>query len=312
MDTLPSQGVERSRIEPVEDVDLSDGRRLVVRHGRLEDADDLLALYRRLSDDDRRLRFFGIALPPPSFLEQWLTIADRGGVILVAFVEEDGRRPTLVAEAGYSLLGDGDGELGITVDPAWRGWIGPWLLGVLLREAAGRGVLNLQAIVQVSNRRMLSVLRHRHPAIVDCSAPDELTLVISTTGGTPGWPPCHDKPRILVEAAYGRWRGEDAARAGGFEVRTCRGPGASGECPLLAGRGCPLVAGADAVVMLLPPEAPYTGPLTAAHAASPDVVLVVPAPGSAGPSEASEPIEVVADIRRALGLDEGSPRADFE
>ena len=44
----------------------------------------------------------------------------------------DGDDRTLVGEAGYTLLSDGDGELAITVDPEWRGWLGSWLLDALV------------------------------------------------------------------------------------------------------------------------------------------------------------------------------------
>jgi ribosomal protein S18 acetylase RimI-like enzyme len=293
--------------DPVEHVDvvdekqLPDGRRLIVREGRVGDTDDLNALYRRLSGDDLWLRFFTAAAPAPTFFDHWLSIADEGGLVLVVLVEERSGRTTLVAEAGYSLLEDGDGELGITVDPSWRGWLGPWLLAVLLREAAARGVPNLQAVVQVSNRAMMSTLRRHGAAIVEQPEPNEIRLAIGTSGGTPGWPVSHDKPRILVEAAYGHWAGERAAREAGFEIRTCRGPGTDRQCPMLAGEGCPLVEGADVVVSQFPDEAPYTAAIVDELRRHPDLHLVLPAFGSAGPDSCESAETVIDQICRALG-----------
>lgn len=295
-------GMDEGDPRVIDTVELPDGRRLIVREGRLDDTDALNALYRRLSTDDLWLRFFTAAAPSPSFFDHWLTIADEGGLVLVAQVVERSGRSTLVAEAGYSLLADGDGELGITVDPLWRGWLGPWLLAVLLREAAAHGVPNIQAVVQVANRSMLTTLKRHGSAVVEVPEPSEIRLVISTTGHTPSWPPLHDKPRILVEAAYGHWAGEDAARAAGFEIRTCRGPSDEHECPLLTGEGCPLVDGADVVVTQLPDDAPFTSAIVDEHERHPDVHVVLPAFGSAGPDSCESADRVVERISRALGI----------
>ena len=291
------------RQAPSEQVELPDGRRLVVRSAGPTDIDALTALYRRLTPDDLRLRFFTAAAPSRTFLERWVTVADRGGVLLVALVEERSGRQTLVAEAGFSLLADGDAELGITVDPLWRGWLGPWLLAVLLREAADRGVPNLQALVQLSNRPMLTLLREHGAAVMEEESFDEIRLVIGTAGVTPSWPGDHERPRILVEAGAGHWPGETAARAGGFDVLTCRGPGEHGHCPLLEGRGCPLVDGADVVVVQFPPAAAIARQLTAAHEADPDVELLIPAFGAPGPDGCETATEVVARLRKTLGLE---------
>ncbi len=287
----------------IESIDLPDDRRLVVREATIDDRDALVALYRRLTPDDLFLRFFTAAAPSPTFLERWLTISDRGGLLLVALVEEPSGSDTLVAEAGYSMLADGDGELGITVDPLWRGWVGPWLLAVLLREAGRRGVPNLQAVVQLTNRPMLTTLQRHGSAIVDQDAYDEIRLVIGTEGSAPTWPANGERrPRILVEAISGRWPGEDAARAAGFEIRTCRGPNRYRSCPMLSGGTCPLVDSADVVVVQMPPAAAVTRELIAAHEQHPERELLVPAFGSPGPDGCETGEEVVERIRRILGL----------
>lgn len=240
--------------EPVRIVDLADGRRLVVRPGGPDDLAAVQALYGRLSPDDLRLRFFVGHVPLDNTTAQWLTVGRRGGVMLVVeVVEHDGSR-LVVAEAGCALLDDGDGELAITVDPRWRGWLGGWLLDVLVTEAAEQGIRNLQAEVMVRNRTMLALLRHRGHAAVAHPDWNTIRLVISTEGHTPGWPPDSDRPHLLVTARGGRWAGEAKAREAGFEVRTCPGPaGLERQCPLAAGEPCPLLDGADALVFDLMP-----------------------------------------------------------
>ncbi len=287
----------------IETADLPDGRRLVVRRSTIDDREALTDLYRRLSPEDLFLRFFTAAAPSPTFIERWATIADQGGLLLVAFVVDPSGCTTLVAEAGYSSLPDGDGELGITVDPLWRGWVGPWLLAVLLREASRRGVPNLQAAVQISNRPMLSALRHHGSAVMEQDAFDEIRLVIGTSGATPTWPArAERRPRILVEAAAGRWPGEDAARAAGFEIRTCRGPSEHRACPMLSGGTCALVDDADVVIVQMPPAAAVARELIAAHGRHPERELIVPAFGSPGPDGCETGEEVVDRIRRTLGI----------
>jgi hypothetical protein len=72
----------------------------------------LALLYRALSTDDLRLRFFGV-YHPKSFLEHGANAATEGRYGLVAVV--DGPDARIVAEADYFLLPNGDGELAVTV-----------------------------------------------------------------------------------------------------------------------------------------------------------------------------------------------------
>jgi hypothetical protein len=89
---------------------------------------------------------------------------------------------------------------------------------------------------------------------------------------------------VLVENPDGAYLSAQAAvlRAAGYEVATCVGPEEAGaaavDCPLLAGRRCPLVDGADVVVS----TSSLTGcrEILAAMSASdcPPVVLEAPPP----------------------------------
>ena len=137
-----------------------DGPALTVRTVTGADVEGLDALFQGLSTEDRRHRFFGLCHPSRKFLEQMTRAEDEGGYRLVAAVSGPGG--ALVAEAGYAILPDGDGEFALTVAPGWQGWrLGRYLLGALVAAAAARGVPNLQADVMVRNARMLAVLRRR-------------------------------------------------------------------------------------------------------------------------------------------------------
>ena len=149
-------------------VSLSDGRTLTVRTVTEADVDGLDALFEGLSEDDRYYRFFGLSHPGRKFLEQMARPEDEGGCRLVAVVA--GAENKLVAEAGYALLPDGNGEFALTVAGGWRGWLGPYLLDAIVAAAAARGVPNLQADILVSNIRMLALVSSRGYVTLDREA----------------------------------------------------------------------------------------------------------------------------------------------
>jgi len=213
-----------------------------------------MALFASLGDDDVYRRFFSGHAPPESFVEKMAQVEGRGGVGLVAVIENDDGSSRVVGEASCERIGDDKGELGITVAEGARGWLGPYLLDALVEEAAARGVSNIQADVLMSNRRMLSLLRSRGLAVVEHSdQPAIVRVSIGTAGRMPTWAGAHDHPRLLVEVPGGRWRDAGAAKAAGFQVLACPGPlrGWS-QCPALRGEPCPLAAGADLIVDAVP------------------------------------------------------------
>lgn len=251
----------------VRDVRLPEGGRLVVRLADDQDVEALAALYAELDAEASYRRFFSGFRPPPEFFERMAAVEDRGGAELVAVVhddEADGGR--LVGEAGFELLPNGNGELAITVDGSWRGWLGPYLLDALLEVAASRGVPNLEADVLLTNGPMLALLRSRGYAAVPTKDWSEVRALIGASTARPTWPAEHKGMRVLVEGAGGHWPGADAAAAAGLEVLGCSGPATRGaRCPAVAGEPCPLVAGADVVVLAHPADTEEWHALRDAH-----------------------------------------------
>jgi hypothetical protein len=225
-------------------------RLLTVRPIQDTDLAGLKALFDGLGDEDLYRRFFSAHPPPDRFLGQMTTVTQRGGFGVVATIDGPGVTARLVAEAGYALLPDGDAELGITVAGPARGWLGPFLLDLLVEEAASHGIANLQAEVLLTNRRMMSLLESRGLAVIDnYDSPAILRVCIGTTGRTPAWSDHSPAPRLLVEVPSGRWRITDAARAAGFQVLLCPGRRSPlAPCPAATGRPCPLAAAADVIV----------------------------------------------------------------
>lgn len=273
----------------------------MVRDAVPGDVAGLRCLYDGLRDEDRHRRFFSSYRPDRAFLEGLVDAPRRGGCQLVA-VEEPGG--TLVGEAGYVLLPNGDGELAITVARDARGWLGPWLLDALLEAAAAAGVPNLEADVLVTNRPMLELLRSRGTAMMQHEDVSAIRLLVGTGGRAPSWPGRHDRPRVLVETPGGRWHAEDAAVAAGMDVLACPGPRRRAEtparCPALQGEPCPLVQGADAVVISRPPPEERWQALHEAHARlHPDVPVCIEVLG-AGVGTSDVTGDTVQDESRAV------------
>jgi hypothetical protein len=143
--------------------------------------------------------------------------------------------------------------------------------------AAAHGIPNLEADVLTENHPMQTLVRRRGVATMGDG--EDFTVVrvaiAAASGERPGWPSTPGRHRMLVEATSGHWaHARDAERAG-FEVFSCAGPDA--RCPALQGRSCPLVAGADVVVIARPPRDEHLSQLVAAHARlEPDVPVVLP------------------------------------
>lgn len=240
---------------------------MTIRPVGRDDVAAISVLYDGLDDTARYRRFFSGFRPSQAFFERLTAISERGGVGLVAVVRGHGDRPErLVGEAGYELLANGNGELAITVDSSWRGWLGPFLLDVLARAAARRGVPNLEADVLTTNGPMLALLRARGHATMPARDWTVVRGVIGTGTDGPTWPRSRGGPRVLVEGAAGHWHANAGAEAAGMQVLCCSGPTRGRpRCPALDGERCPLAAGADMIVIAPSSTTDDWSALRAAH-----------------------------------------------
>ena len=230
-------------------IDLGSRGELSIRHATPGDESALNTLYNELEPGDLTKRFFTSGKPGQHFLEGWVNLEPRGGLCLLAeLATTDGRR--VIAEAGFAPLDDGDAELGITVAPGHRGWTGPWLLDVLMVHASDAGIDNMQALVKTTNRPMLDIIRHRGCARFDDTDWETTRVTMSTSGHTPAWPPESARPRVLIESPRSRPDTARRAREHGGTTLICGGFNQEGShCPLHDDQRCPLIEGADAVVI---------------------------------------------------------------
>lgn len=288
------------------------GGALEVRPVRADDVSQLVSLYERLDDDDRYRRFFSFKRPEPCFFERLVEIGERGGagIVVVDVGGADGepgalaadRDAPIVAEASYELLGNGNGEMAITVDRDWRGWLGPYLLGVLCAVAASRGIANLEAEILTLNRQMRSLTRSRGEVYLPGSDWESVRVAFPTSGPTPVWSSI-DRPRVLLEMRGSPWEPLADLAASGYEVVACSGPATrTSPCPLLDGRECPLAAGADAIVIALPEE-DRVDELIQAHTARHGTVPVVAIDRSAGQRVTAEMVAGLAAPPRERGTE---------
>lgn len=288
-------------------VTMTRGRRLVVRAADDRDVDGLMALYEGLDDESRYRRFFSTYHPRRAFFERAVAAPTRGGVELVAVLSAPGATECVVAEAGYEPLPNGNGELAITVDRHWRGWLGPFLLDALVEHAAAGGVPNLEAEVLVRNGPMLALLRARGQATRPKQDWSVVRVVIGTTGPTPTWPSARDGVRVVVEGTAGPWRDVAAKRHDDVEVLVCPGPARRPACPALGGGRCPLAGDADAVVVSPARDDESWHTLRGRHRdLHPDVPVYVDVTHSSGelgagevPFTAGDATDVVDLVRRA-------------
>ncbi|HEX4979129.1 MAG TPA: GNAT family N-acetyltransferase [Acidimicrobiales bacterium] len=228
-------------------VRLPDGREVSIRAAREEDGPALQTLYAGLDDGDRHRRFFSAFRPPEDFVAAMTTAEERGGCQLVA-VPTSPQSCELAGEAGYALLPNGNGELAITVARTWRGGLGRSLLDALLAAARRRGVPNLEADVLTTNAAMLALAQGSGCVYVERPDTSFARIVIGTSPPSATWAPRRCGPRVLVEGPAGPWH--EKARAAGLDVIACPGPRQKRPaCPAISGLPCPLVAGADAVVV---------------------------------------------------------------
>jgi RimJ/RimL family protein N-acetyltransferase len=300
-------------------VRLGDGTTLVVRELTEADLPGLRQLYASLSVPDLHRRFFSGARPPDSFFDRWFDrTRDEGCGLVAVAIDDEGER--IVADAGYVLLPNGSGELAITVDPTWRGWLGHYVLDALVEAARGRGVDTLEADVLLENREMLALLDARGSATIDHPDWNTVRVIIGTRGRVPSFPGPHDRPRVLVEVPGGRWHAEAAARDAGYQVLSCPGPrpGPGGHCPLLEGRRCPLADQADVVVLSLAVDGPGEAILRRHRTANPDTPVCVAshrqADLEAAEGLADEVMPITRDVAPLLAvldrLTGGAPRRE--
>jgi acetyl coenzyme A synthetase (ADP forming)-like protein len=139
------------------DVVIRDGSLAHIRPIRPEDEPRLLVFLRRLSDDDRRMRFFTLANDLSRTAHDEAKVDYVHSLGLLATV---GSPERIVGHALYAPAGDARAEVAFAIAAEYQGrGLATMLLGQLADAAAANGIDTLEAVVLAENRRMLEVLR---------------------------------------------------------------------------------------------------------------------------------------------------------
>lgn len=282
------------------------GRATTIRAATGEDVALLVEHYRSLPPEDLRRRFLSTFRPDERFVSTWIDRNEQGGAVLVAVEEHDGGE-RIVADAGYVPSGADTAELAMTVAADRRGWLGPFLLDVLVEHAREAGIADLTAEILPNNAGMLALLRSRGCALRPGEDPSVLEVLIGTAGTTPTWPDDGSELRVLVEGSAAAWPGSRLAARAGVSVLSCAGPGhgRSHPCPMVSGQRCPLVEEADAVILTLPAGSPGAEQLRDAHAgrecAQPLLRIANGAPDQPERWARWTPLDPMASVSASLG-----------
>ncbi len=142
-----------------ETVALRDGRRVVLRPIRPDDAPLLIDLHTRLSSDSQYLRFFG---PKPELTAaeaEYLANVDfTDRFAIVATVDEDDAE-RIVAVGRFDIVEPRSAEPAIVVRDDYQGTgLGTAVLERMLEVARGRGIDRFRAEVLAENERMIQLL----------------------------------------------------------------------------------------------------------------------------------------------------------
>jgi hypothetical protein len=268
-------------------LDVGEGPAVVVRPVQARDAHALSELYQRLPAAERVSRVGVFDTYDRGYAVRVASIVERGGHGLLAEVSsphpgdapvdrDRSAAPTVIGEGHYEPCPDGDARLGLVVVPEWRGRVGAMLFDAVLADAAEHGLVNLEVDAMRTDDWLRGLIEARAGAMRPSQDWLSTRLLVATDGGVPVW---HDAPgpRVLVESPGGRWHAADAAVDAGLTVLACTSwRDRADTCPAVDGTPCPLVTGADAVVVSYPPAGPEWDELMSTHRrVHPDVPVIV-------------------------------------
>jgi len=161
---------------PIE-VELRDGRRVRLREIRLDDRDEILQPFQRLSDESRYTRFMSpMKRLSAQMLDHVVHVQDDRELGLVAEVDAaDGI--DIVAGARYYVEPGGDRcEFAVTVVDGWQGTgLASRLMRELIEAARARGLRHMEGFVLARNHRMLNLARRL--GFTASPFPDDATVV---------------------------------------------------------------------------------------------------------------------------------------
>lgn len=143
-----------------ETVLLRDGRKVVLRPIRTEDAPLLIELHSRLSSESQYLRFFGAKPRLTPQEAEYLAGVDFDRRFAIVAVAREEQADHIVAVGRFDLRAPDTAEAAIVVrDDYQRQGLGTAILERMAEVARGRGVRTFAGEVLAENERMINLLR---------------------------------------------------------------------------------------------------------------------------------------------------------
>jgi acyl-CoA hydrolase/GNAT superfamily N-acetyltransferase len=148
-------------VEEVHELQLRDGREVLVRPTRTTDVGAMQELFYRLSEEDVETRFFQKLTSLTDDAAQYLCNVDYEEEMAFAAVVGPSAHERIVAASTYFLSpATGLAEVAYMVDPEWQAaGLGSTLHAELVDYARRHGARGLRADVLLSNRRMMRVFQ---------------------------------------------------------------------------------------------------------------------------------------------------------
>lgn len=165
------------------DVALRDGSTIRIRPALPDDLDELIELFRRMSDRSRRFRFHGVVQVTPGNVRPFVDLDYKDTFGLVAETAAGGE-PRLVALASYVRTDADRAEVAVAIDDPFQGrGMGSLLVEHLAEAAAACGIRTLIAEVMSENHDMIEVItsmslpleEKREAGVVHIEFPSEMT-----------------------------------------------------------------------------------------------------------------------------------------
>jgi GNAT superfamily N-acetyltransferase len=172
-----------------ESLALSDGRRLRVRPVRPDDAQQLVALFNRLSRESVRRRFFAAKHADPRQAAYFAGVDQLDRVALAAVTDSPvPEEEAIVAVARYDRTTADRAEVSVLVEDPYQGrGIGRGLFHRLLKVGRARGIRAFEAVVQADNTRALRLLLSSGYGIVVNREGDLLHGILALEPGPAGY-----------------------------------------------------------------------------------------------------------------------------
>lgn len=155
---------------------LHNGRKVIIRPVRADDAARMLTFLKTLSGESRYLRFLKWIGAPSDKLAQFMTHIDYERHMAFVCTAPQGADEEIIGEARYVADAAGTCEFGIVIADAWRkSGIAGVLMALLIEVARARGLKVMEGSVLHSNTTMLKFVRGLGFAVH--AVPEDLTTV---------------------------------------------------------------------------------------------------------------------------------------